>query len=562
MGKAKAIKAAGAGASKLAPIFGPAGIGAAIASVLASERGRTIVCLVLAFALIFTCFLIESVPNLTYEVARRAFDDAADHFYVAFHDDSGSTRFSPTALAKTIIEDIKTAFRSIANLLSNEKDPTDGTNLYSDDNSFELGVFANEDDLGSTLSSKVDRTVKRIESRIEGLSSYCENTDYPERIKEDELYGQAFFFCKVKEPDIITQQEALKLICLYSVLFRDLTENYDYPDNRLVDYLKWLGYYDEAEPPFEWQGTYLPQKELINQFVDGSNTVEPTALLNKLIYINLPENITRDVVEKEVFVGLDEAGQPMYVTVYYVTYTYEIQNKTTLEIIEDAGLWEGVLTDDANWISPSGSKCSIVTPFQTEYFDDMYYISLCYMGLNYEAGHLGNDIVEVAYNEYLLHKNNTRLCGGEKYWSGHYSSQVNWCSCFVYWCAESLGYTSQDFFGPYTGDPNASWAYFKELNQTVRVEDTDIFGSSVFTPQKGDLIYYSKTGSNLDHIGIVKEYDGKSLITIEGNTSPSRLTGHYSNGENYVVWQKDRLSSKYSLYKTYGIYGFARPIYP
>lgn len=49
--------------------------------------------------------------------------------------------------------------------------------------------------------------------------------------------------------------------------------------------------------------------------------------------------------------------------------------------------------------------------------------------------------------------------GGEPYWSWHgFGSRIEWCACFVPWCADQCGYISTDIIAKSAGCVNGvSW---------------------------------------------------------------------------------------------------------
>ena len=122
--------------------------------------------------------------------------------------------------------------------------------------------------------------------------------------------------------------------------------------------------------------------------------------------------------------------------------------------------------------------------------------------------------------------------GGEPYWSWYgFGSRVEWCACFVSWCADQCGYIETGVCPKYAGCVNGvSW--FKEHNQWVDGSET---------PSPGMIIFYewdSPNGSSgpqdglSDHTGIVERVENGIVYTVEGNSGDScrqcqRAVGNY-----------------------------------
>ena len=100
--------------------------------------------------------------------------------------------------------------------------------------------------------------------------------------------------------------------------------------------------------------------------------------------------------------------------------------------------------------------------------------------------------------------------GGEPYWSYMgFTSRVDWCACFVSWCANECGYIESGVM------PNFSWCetgvnWFKERDRWLAP------GS---TPAPGDIIFFDwNNNGDPDHVGIVERVDDGYVYTIEGNS--------------------------------------------
>ncbi len=103
--------------------------------------------------------------------------------------------------------------------------------------------------------------------------------------------------------------------------------------------------------------------------------------------------------------------------------------------------------------------------------------------------------------------------GGQPYWSWYgFSSHVNWCACFVSWCADQCGYIEAGIF-PKTAYCPAAVYYFQQRGLWQP-------GGGQYIPVEGDIIFFDGNhNGEADHIGIVLSCDGKQVTTIEGNYS-------------------------------------------
>jgi hypothetical protein len=85
-----------------------------------------------------------------------------------------------------------------------------------------------------------------------------------------------------------------------------------------------------------------------------------------------------------------------------------------------------------------------------------------------------------------------------------------WCAAFLWWLFHVAGASALYYGGKRTASSTALMNYYKKQGQFV---------TSDYRP--GDIVFFSWSGSRTkaDHAGIIESADGKSLMTIEGNTS-------------------------------------------
>lgn len=103
------------------------------------------------------------------------------------------------------------------------------------------------------------------------------------------------------------------------------------------------------------------------------------------------------------------------------------------------------------------------------------------------------------------------------------TEELPWCCMFVMWCAQQCG-----LYGAYgSGAMFERTASCTTLKQNLlRADGAEVhaltacttFGGSEYTPLKGDLIFYRNMESgDYDHVGIVIEVTGNSVVTADGN---------------------------------------------
>lgn len=104
-----------------------------------------------------------------------------------------------------------------------------------------------------------------------------------------------------------------------------------------------------------------------------------------------------------------------------------------------------------------------------------------------------------------------------------YGSSYPWCMVFVQWCYAKTGIPL-----PYkTASCGALLSWYKEHQKDCIVTK----------PQMGDIVIFDwpMTKSTTDHTGIFEKWDGKKIVTIEGNTA----IGNDSNGGQVMVRTRD-----------------------
>lgn len=124
--------------------------------------------------------------------------------------------------------------------------------------------------------------------------------------------------------------------------------------------------------------------------------------------------------------------------------------------------------------------------------------------------------------------------GGEPYWSWYgFDSRVEWCACFVSWCADQCGYIDSGIVPKFSGCVNGvSW--FQSNGQ---------WQGRDYEPQPGDIIFFDwdNKGSSgpqdgeADHVGIVEKVENGVIYTVEGNSGDSCREKTYTVGYYEVL---------------------------
>ena len=122
--------------------------------------------------------------------------------------------------------------------------------------------------------------------------------------------------------------------------------------------------------------------------------------------------------------------------------------------------------------------------------------------------------------------------GGEPYWRWYgYTERVEWCACFVSWCANQCGYVDAGIIPKFSScEWGVSW--FKEHNQ---------WADRSITPTPGMLIFFDwveESGSRdgrADHVGIVAKVENGRVYTIEGNSGDSCREQSYPLENQWIL---------------------------
>lgn len=133
--------------------------------------------------------------------------------------------------------------------------------------------------------------------------------------------------------------------------------------------------------------------------------------------------------------------------------------------------------------------------------------------------HIGNQgIVAVA-------KSQVGNIGGQPYWSWYgFEHHVEWCACFVSWCANE------------SGDLNVTIPKFSRVEDGIQwFKDKEKWKNGNYIPKSGDLIFFDWNQDNdSDHVGIVERTDNNYIYTIEGNSKDECKQKRYTLNNKFI----------------------------
>ena len=124
--------------------------------------------------------------------------------------------------------------------------------------------------------------------------------------------------------------------------------------------------------------------------------------------------------------------------------------------------------------------------------------------------------------------------GGEPYWSWYgFESRVEWCACFVSWCADQCGYIDTGVCPKFAGCGNGV-QWFKDRGQWIDGSDEPVPGMIIF------FDWDNKGGSGpqdgeADHVGIVECVRDGAVYTIEGNSNDFCRRNSYAVGSRQIL---------------------------
>ncbi len=118
--------------------------------------------------------------------------------------------------------------------------------------------------------------------------------------------------------------------------------------------------------------------------------------------------------------------------------------------------------------------------------------------------------------------------GGRPYWSWYgFDSHVEWCACFVSWCADQCGYIETGVI-PKFASCNNGIRWFKSHGQ---------WADGSLEPAPGMIIFFDWNSPDglSDHVGIVEKVENGRVYTIEGNANDRCARLSYPIGHHEIM---------------------------
>lgn len=174
------------------------------------------------------------------------------------------------------------------------------------------------------------------------------------------------------------------------------------------------------------------------------------------------------------------------------------------------------------------SMQTVVQEINTEYQTQIETTKSLWSAVLYGISTSDTQIVSVALSQ-------IGEVGGQPYWSWYsFGSRVEWCACFVSWCANECGYIETGVIPKFAGCVNGV-QWFKDRDQWMN-------GSA--EPVPGMIIFFdwdSPDGSSgpqdglSDHTGIVQKVENGIVYTVEGNSGDSVRVNQYPVGHYEIL---------------------------
>lgn len=117
--------------------------------------------------------------------------------------------------------------------------------------------------------------------------------------------------------------------------------------------------------------------------------------------------------------------------------------------------------------------------------------------------------------------------GGQPYWSWYgFGSRVEWCACFVSWCANECGYIDAGTIPKFAScDVGMTW--FKDHSRWQK---------NTYTPKEGDIIFFDwDSDGYANHVGIVEKVENGKVHTIEGNSGDACKKLEYYSVDSRIL---------------------------
>lgn len=206
---------------------------------------------------------------------------------------------------------------------------------------------------------------------------------------------------------------------------------------------------------------------------------------------------------KHIDILVDTHEEALQLGTRYNVPVYKV--KYSGESMEDSGEWSGWTDDNREWVKAIYEQdwtelyCGI--PNVTDEVGRETDLSGVVFVNGSRPGH--QSIVNIARSQ-------EGQVGGRPFWSWYgFDNRVEWCACFVSWCANRDGVLDTKIPKFALCSDGVDW--FVQRGQWAKRGDT--------TPVAGDIIFFSwNANTRINHVGIVIGSDANYVYTIEGNS--------------------------------------------
>lgn len=116
--------------------------------------------------------------------------------------------------------------------------------------------------------------------------------------------------------------------------------------------------------------------------------------------------------------------------------------------------------------------------------------------------------------------------GGQPFWSWYgFGGRVEWCACYVSWCADQCGYLESGIVPKFAlCSDGVDW--FRANGQW---QDRN------YEPKAGDIIFFDwNSDGTIDHVGIVEKCENGTVYTVEGNSGDACKQKQYAVGSSVI----------------------------
>ena len=121
--------------------------------------------------------------------------------------------------------------------------------------------------------------------------------------------------------------------------------------------------------------------------------------------------------------------------------------------------------------------------------------------------------------------------GGEKYWRWYgFTEPVDWCACFISWCASEAGLIEEGMVPRFSGCSEGIRWFMAEGRWIAAIDEPNI------RPMPGMIVFFDWEHDGIaDHVGIVEGCIRGNVYTIEGNSGDRVTKGFYLQNSTEIM---------------------------